>query len=353
MVSDSDEAADAEDDGSEDNSYQEEEDHMDEDEEDEADEEDEEMEEDVANEEDIVKSLVEEGKVLAVQSGGDEVFLFITTEGIKLGDKRVPAGGYLRELIPGASYGKIAKLKENEILFNADSDTQKRVSELVSSNHGSRYFTRYEAGKFKKHEWQTYVELGTFIVLDDDRVTVVDNWTASVGPRDLRQSDILNCAFSNEQLQRLLAGEEQMAGDDDKSGVDVEEQSTGEHKGMEPDVDAPSIEVLSKAGLTQIDEELHSTEDGSTAPTTPPPNPPLQFEQRVFDQAMRRAGILKSGDQKTDWVILFDGDEQTTKRDAGHIYSEIIWKWIVENQIPEAHREDFAPGKELKLDHLN
>ncbi|KAK3240277.1 hypothetical protein CYMTET_49872 [Cymbomonas tetramitiformis] len=122
-------------------------------------EEEEEEDDDVANEEEIIKSLAVEGKALAVRSDGDEVFLFITTDGIKEGAKRVP-GGFLRELAPGASYGRNAKLKRNEVLF--------------------------------------------------------------AGPMDLRTSDIFKCAFSNRQLQRLLAGEEQ-----------VVEKTTGGDNGLD------------------------------------------------------------------------------------------------------------------------
>ncbi|KAK3281305.1 hypothetical protein CYMTET_10898 [Cymbomonas tetramitiformis] len=96
----------------------------------------------MADDEEIIKSLAVEGKVLAVRSGGDEVFLFITTDGIKEGATRVP-GGFLRELVRGASYGRNAQLKDNEILFNADKETQKRVSEMVAADPTTRYFTRW------------------------------------------------------------------------------------------------------------------------------------------------------------------------------------------------------------------
>ncbi|KAK3248660.1 hypothetical protein CYMTET_41878 [Cymbomonas tetramitiformis] len=209
-------------------------------------EEEEEKDDDVANEEEIIKSLAVEGKALVVRSDGDEVFLFITTDGIKEGAKRVP-GGFLRELAPGASYGRNAKLKRNEVLFGADNETQKRILELVTADPSARYFTRYEAGKFKRHEWQTTIELGSFIVLDDDHITVAHTWTSTAGPMDLRTSDIFKCAFSNQQLQRLLAGEEQ-----------VVEKTTGGDNGLDEmamDAEAAGLAVDGEAAELAVDGE--------------------------------------------------------------------------------------------------
>ncbi|KAK3271697.1 hypothetical protein CYMTET_19969 [Cymbomonas tetramitiformis] len=79
-------------------------------------------------------------------------------DGIQEGDERVP-GGFLRELKPGLSYGRNARLKRNEVLFCADKETQKRISDLVIANHNQRYFKRYEPGRFKRHELQTTIEL--------------------------------------------------------------------------------------------------------------------------------------------------------------------------------------------------
>ncbi|KAK3244888.1 hypothetical protein CYMTET_45522 [Cymbomonas tetramitiformis] len=64
-------------------------------------------------------------------------------DGIQEGDERVP-GGFLRELKPGLSYGRNARLKRNEVLFCADKETQKRISDLVIANHNQRYFKRRE-----------------------------------------------------------------------------------------------------------------------------------------------------------------------------------------------------------------
>ncbi|KAK3274490.1 hypothetical protein CYMTET_17323, partial [Cymbomonas tetramitiformis] len=187
---------------------------------------------DVANEEEIIKSLAVEGKTLAVRSDGDEVFLFLTTDGIKEGAKRVP-GGFLRELAPGASYGRNTKLKQNEVLFNADKETQRRILELVTADPSVRYFTRYEPARFKRHEWQTTIELGTFVILDDDRMTVADTWTSTAGPKDLRKSDIFQCGFSNEQLQGLIAGEEQ----------EVEKTDGGDGGAMDDEADVLMVTV--------------------------------------------------------------------------------------------------------------
>ncbi|KAK3284416.1 hypothetical protein CYMTET_7917, partial [Cymbomonas tetramitiformis] len=122
----------------------------------------------------------------------------------------------------------------------------------------------YEPGKFKRHEWQTTIELGSFIILDDDRITVADTWTSTAGPKDLRKSDIFKCDFSNEQLQRLIAGEEQA--EEEIVGViasDKEDVHTAlDAIAMDVESDDLLVDATNDAPTVEVEEEnVHYAED--------------------------------------------------------------------------------------------
>ncbi|KAK3281304.1 hypothetical protein CYMTET_10897 [Cymbomonas tetramitiformis] len=125
--------------------------------------------------------------------------------------------------------------------------------------------------------------MGTFIILDDDRITIADTWSATAGAKDLRNNDIFKCDFSNEQLQRLLMGEEQVNekdGGGDDGVIEPEDTMAVDAEGNVPPVDVEADTVPMETTLESAvgeqsmpsanEEDAHANQDlQGSAPRVP------------------------------------------------------------------------------------